>query len=190
MTRKLLGIIVLSIFIPACGMFQSEQKAFVPIQETAQKQYAYAVSFRSKNELYLRDFKDMPRMMNTRETVRQTFAKVVEYFPADREVTPLARLDLAEMKGMLDVPKVAPSKRQLKAAVKELQALRTEFPEFEYIQAKSRFDEAVCLKNLGQFEKAQGLFKDVSESYKDNKDKSIRSLAGMAQFQYQQTYVR
>lgn len=186
--RRLGFILVASMLLAGCSR-GSDPKVYVPIQETAQLQYAYAVNYRSKNELILRDQKDMERLERTREAVRQTFEKVVEYFPNDREVTPLARLDLADMQAKLDQPKWKATKRELKRAIETFQGLRAEYPEFEFVQVKASYDEAMCWKSLGEFEKAQSMFRDVAENYRNNKDQFIRSLAGLAQYHYQQTYV-
>lgn len=175
--------------LASIGCARSTPEVFVPIQETAELQYAYAVNYRSKHDLALRDMKEMERLLRTREAVRQTFGKVIEYFPEDKSVTPLAKLELADMVAKMDQPKLKPSKRELKRAIKEFQHLREEYPDFEYIQAKAAYDEALCWKALGDFEQAQKLFKDVADHYEHNKDRFIRGLSGMARYHYQQTYI-
>lgn len=174
------------------GCLRSKVETFVPIQKSAAEQYRYAANYRANKTLSLRDARDLNRMMETREAVRQHFEKVAIYFPEDRSVTPLARLEVAEMVGALDHERAASmvSRRDRRRAIKQFQTIRKEYPEIDFIQAKTSFDEALCLKNLKEYEKAQEMFRKVKEQYATHKDDTIKSIARLASFYYQQTYVK
>ena len=168
---------------------------YVPRQETAGEQFLYATRYRDAHNLGLIARNDLERIENTRRVVAQTFSKVVEYFPEDRTFTPLAKLELSEIKGGMDTPAVSPSKSDLRAAVKDLQRLRADYPEDDYIQVKSRWDEALLWKELSNrgfgrhYDKAQELFRILAEDYREHDDVSIQIIARQAARQYQQLFI-
>lgn len=165
-------------------------EVFVPLQKTAKAQYQYALDSEARNQLVLRNPGQMDRLERARETVRQAFMRVSEYFPEDREVTPLARLKLAEIKCGIEIPAYKPSNGELKSAIKDFEALQAGYPENDFVQAKSKFDQGVCLKNLKDYERAQQLFKDVEDLYGESKDEGIKRIVHYARQFYQQTYVK
>ncbi len=170
--------------------FASQPKIYVPVQKTAREQYAYALNFRDKNNLVLHNKEKMGRLLQVRDEVWKTFSAVVENFPEDREVTPLAKLEMARMQAGLDRSRLSTSHAEYRAAVKDFQRLREDYKENEFIQAWSRFGEAFCLKEMKEFESAQKLFKEITENYATSKDKDIMDVVRMAHSYYQQNYVK
>src|SRR6185295_12205774 len=122
-------------------------------------QYRFALNYQQQANLPLIQDDDRYRM--EREAVRQTFGKVPEYFPADREFTPLARIDMILVNLGLDenVKRSPPSEREVKAAIRQLEAVSKDYPEYAFVQAQSKYLEGNYYKYLGDFPKAQACFK-------------------------------
>lgn len=184
---------IAAVLVLACG--SRAPRIYVPRQESAGEQFLYATRYRDAHNLGLIARDDQERIENTRRVVAQTFSKVVEYFPEDRTFTPLAKLELSEIRGGMDTKAVSPSKSDLRAAVKDFQQLRADYPEDEYIQVKSRWDEAMLWKELSNrgfgrhYGKAQELFRILAEDYRGHDDVSIQLIAQQAARQYQQLFI-
>lgn len=163
---------------------------YVPTQPSAQAQYAYAVNYRSQHQLLLRNKSKKEQWERTRAAVREAFHKVVELYPEDRNVTPLARLELADMKAGLDLSGVEPSESDLKWAIEELQQLQRDYPTFDFIQAKARYDEALCWKAMERYDRSQVLFKEVIDTFATHKDPVIQGIVERSNIFYQRVYVK
>ena len=179
-----LGVSLLS------GCRRASITVYVPLQESAQSQYRYAIDHRGTQELLLRDKGNPARLMRARQQVMQTFDKVVEFFPQDRLGTPLAKLEIAEMMAGLDISNLRPSKKELRGAIDYLQDLRADYPEIEYIQAKALLDEALCWNSLQRYDRGQPLLRRVADAYATHEDDIIRTVGRYAAFLYQQIYVQ
>ena len=172
-----------------CWFTNPQPTAFVPMQATAAEQYRFAEQYAVNRNMALIPADQDKRFMNTREIVRQHFAKVVEYFPGDRFDTPLAKLWLLEMKAGLDSPRVKVRDRHVLAVVEELQALMAEYPELEFIQAKGMYDQALCYKRAGDFENASVCFHNVWKQHELSKNEQIKNLSDRARMYYNKTEV-
>lgn len=173
-----------------CGRLHRSPKVFVPVQKSAEEQFAYAVRERDRNFLVLRNREASAKRLEARHTVRRSFEMVIENFPEDRKVTPLARLEVADMTAGIDAGADTVSPRQLRDAISQFEGIRNDYPENDFVQAKTIYDEALCRKLLKEYDKAQALFKEVSEEFAASKDKDIRDLVRLSNYQYQQTYVK
>jgi tetratricopeptide (TPR) repeat protein len=169
------------------GCVYSEQTVNVPVKESAAEQYSYAIQYRQDKNLKL--IVDKKKFLKAREVVRQVINKVSENFPDDRMFTPLAKLDAAEMDAGLDDSRVEVSRRQVHQAIERLGSLAKDYPEYDYIQAKSLYDRGLCYKRLGEFPQAQECFKEVRDRFKKHANKEIRRIVDMAVAYYNQTYV-
>lgn len=163
---------------------------YVPTQPTAQAQYAYAINYRNQHELLLRNRSKKEQWERTRAAVREAFQKVVELYPEDRNVTPLARMELADMRAGLDLSGVEPSESDLEWAINELQQLQRDYPTFDFIQAKARYDEALCWKELERYDRSQVLFKEVIDTFSTHKDPVIQGIVERSNIFYQRVYVK
>lgn len=179
-------------FSAGCGLFHSAEKTtvFIPLQKSAKEQFVYALDHRQRNELILRNKEESDRMKSARESVRSAFVMVVEHFPEDLEVTPIARLELAKMQAGMDMTRMPVRDADVHKAIGEFQKIRMLYPELEHIQAEAKFDEAMCWKVLKDYEKAQGMFRDVADTYAASEDADVKRLVQVAQIYYQQTYVK
>ncbi len=162
--------------------------AVIPLQETAELQYGYCRRFMQESALVLLNWEDPERLLRRRDVLRQCYAGVVEHFPEDRDVTPVARVQLADMMAGLDMNEIRPKKRDIRSAIGILREIRADYPEYDFIQAKTRYDESLCWRRLKEYEKAQKLFKDIDEMFGEHEDRVIRSIAAQARVLYQQTY--
>lgn len=169
---------------------ESAPTVFVPTQPTAQSQYAYAVDYRSQHELVLRNKSKKEKWERTRAAVWKSFERVVELYPEDRTVTPLARLELADMRAGLDFSGVEPGTSDLKQAIAEFQQLQRDYTNFDFIQAKARYDEALCWKTLERYDRSQVLFKEVIDTYATHKDPVIQGIVERSNVFYQRVYVK
>lgn len=169
------------------GCLVAQPHVSVPVQANAAKQYGYAVTYREGKNLNL--IADEKKLAKGREVVRLTFAKVAEYYPDDRIFTPLAKLEMIDMDAGLDTARVTVSTSQVNQAIKEFKALAKAYPEHEFIQAKTLYDQGMCYKRLGKFDKAQGCFLTVRDTYSKNKNREILAIAKSAAYYYNQTYV-
>lgn len=168
----------------------SQPKVFIPIQKSAEEQFQYAVRERDRNYLVLRNREHAEKRHDARHTVQRSYEVVVENFPEDRKVTPLARLEIADMKAGITTGEDPATPGQIREAIGLLTAIRADYPENEFVQAKTIYDEALCRKLLKDYEKAQTLFKEVSEEFSATKDRDVKNLVQLANFQYQQTYIK
>jgi len=172
------------------GCAARHPRVFVPNQPTAKLQYAYANGYRTNKNIVLRDRTDSGRWRQTRNALEMAYAKVIELFPEDLEYTPLAKLEIAEIRGGLDFS-AAPQtrKKELREAIGLLQALQREYPQISYIHAKSMLDEALVWKKLREFGKVQEILIDLMDQYGASTEPEIQPILQTAQANYQQVYV-
>lgn len=176
-----------------CALVTSCSRApqvFIPEQPTARQQYEYAVNYRQSKDITLRHKEDLEEWNRARMAVKMAFAKVEELFPEDRTETPLAKLEVADMLAGLDGIFAEPTNRDLRQAIGQLQKLQQDYPGYDYVQCKARYDEGQCWKRLRKFEKAQEKYREVAEGYLYHENSSIRRIASMAQVHYQKVYVK
>ena len=105
-------------------------------------------------------------------------------------MTPLAKLELADMRAGLDLSAAKPSPGDLEWAIARLQELQRDYPTFEFIQAKARYDEALCWKSLERYDRSQVLFKEVIDTFATSKDPVIQAIVERSNMLYQRTYVK
>lgn len=165
-------------------------KVYVPVQADARAQYAYAAEYRNQHELVLRNKSKEREWKRARAAVWEAFQKVVDLYPEDRNVTPLARLELADMRAGLDNSGATPSAADLKWSIERLRELQAEYPTFDFVQAKARYDEALCWKELERYDMSQVLFKEVIDTYGTHKDPTIQGIVSRANLFYQRVYVK
>ncbi len=179
--------LLITVLLVAC---ESAPTVFVPTQPTAQKQYAYAVDYRNQHELVLRNRSKKEQWERTRAAVWKSFEKVIELYPEDRTVTPLAKLELADMRGGLDYSGVEPETKDLEWAIEQFQQLQRDYTDFDFIQAKARYDEALCWKTMERYDRSQVLFKEVIDTYATHKDPVIQGIVERSNVFYQRVYVK
>ena len=142
------------------------------------------------NEIALRDRSDSQKWMRSRKALEKAFEKVIELFPEDLVSTPVAKLEIAEIRAGLDFS--APertSKRDLRQALRMFQALQEDYSEIHYIRAKAMLDEALTWKSLRQFDKVQNLLLRIIEQYGNSPEPEVRLIVTAARSHYHQTYV-
>ncbi len=189
LTRLMLICALVAASATGCSWFEKETTVHVPVLESAEAQYNYAVEYRDRRDLSLRDKGDMPALLELRDTVREIYQRVIDYFPEDRNVTPLARLQIADMQAGFDIAGMKVRKKDYEKAIDMLREIRGDYTEYEYVQAKARYDEALCLKAIRKFERAQSLFLEITELFRDSDDEFVRTLVNRASIQYRKTYV-
>lgn len=183
----LVVLTILALFLPGCSRAPT---VYVPTQPTAQAQYAYAINYRSQHELLLRNKSKKEQWERTRAAVWKAFEKVTELYPEDRNVTPLAKLELADMRAGLDLSGVEPDEGDLRWSIEQLQQLQRNYPDFDFIQAKARYDEALCWKTLERYDRSQVLFKEVIDTFATHKDPVIQGIVERSNVFYQRVYVK
>lgn len=188
-TRLTLICVLVAASASGCSWFAKKPTVHVPVLESAEAQYNYAVEYRDRRDLRLRDKGNMPALMELRETVRQIYQRVIDFFPEDRNVTPLARLQIADMQAGFDISNFKVRKKDYVKAIGMLREIRSDYTEYEYIQAKTRYDEAICLKAIRKFERAQSLFLEITELFGDSEDEFVRALVSRANRHYRKTYI-
>lgn len=161
-------------------------KVTIPWQDTASKQYGYALQFREDSNLDL--IGDQKRFLRTRAIVREHYVKVAEFFPGDQKYTPLAKLEVIEMDAGLDSSRVKTGAKDRRRGLRNLQELATQYPDYEYIQAKTLFDQGLIHQALHEFPQAQAFFQQLRDKHVSSKNGDIRELARMGGFLYNKTY--
>lgn len=165
-------------------------KVYVPHQPTAKMQYAYANSYRARQNLILRDVSNSGRWSDTRKALEKAFAMVIELYPEDLQYTPLAKLEIAEIRAGLDFSAgEGTSRRELRRGIRLFQGLQEDYPEIHYIHAKAMLDEALTWKELRRFDRLQALLVAIIEIYGDSEEPEIRLIVAGAKAIYQQVYV-
>ena len=176
----------------AIGCRSAAPEVFVPVMQTAAEQYAYALKFKESSRAELVTDKD--KYEKAREVIMQTYAKVPENFPDDRQFTPLAKLDIIDMRCGFDSQRVKlegrEQERVMHQAIRDLADLAQKYPENEQVQAKTLYDRGMCHKALGEFNKMQEYFKALIDKYSKSLDSTIQNLARRADYFYKHTYVK
>lgn len=183
----LTACLIAASLLSAC---KSGPEVFVPLQKTAIDQFQYAINYRDRHALTLRNSSRPEQQKATREAVRQIFEKVVEYFPEDREVTPLAKLELADMQAGLDLSETPATDREIRRAAEKFYEIREDYPELDFVQAKAALDEGRCRLKLKEYEEAQALFNEITTAWADSNDQEIRRIVVYARTFYDRAYVR
>jgi hypothetical protein len=177
--------LALMLSTPGCSRLKGIDVS-VPLKNNAAEQYKYATEYRDSKNLEL--IIDDKKLALGREVVRQTFAKVYEYFPEDRTFTPLAKLDVIIIEAGLDSPRVKLSRHQRLRAIEKFQELADQYPEYEYIQAMSLYEQGLIFKLLGD-RRAMEIFDEVRKAFADTKDLKIRQIVANANRFYNDVYV-
>lgn len=159
----------------------------VPVMENPRAQYLKANDYMNQCNLPL--ITDEKHYQTARETIRQTFAKVIEYFPEDRSYTPLAKLQIIEMEAGLDSERVRVPASKIRDAIEKLAALAQEYPEFEFVQVKTLYQEGQCHRLLKQYGDAQECFRLVRDDYKASTDPYIKDMVDKAAYFYNKVEV-
>jgi hypothetical protein len=163
----------------------------VPAQATAAEQYAYAKQYQAGRKVEL--IGGRQDYMKAREVVKETYRKVGENFPDDRQFKPLAELDVIMMECGFDSPRVEMSERETRRAmtrgIDDLDELARAYPEHEYAQAMSLYLRGMCYMRMNESAEAQQCFKAVRDTYKNNGNELIKHLADNAAIYYNQVYV-
>lgn len=176
-------LLTAALLLAGCGR---GPKVTIPWQDTASKQYGYALQYREDSNLEL--IGDLKRFMKTRAIVREHYVKVAEFFPGDQKYTPLAKLEVVEMDAGLDSSRVKTADRERRQGLRRLQELATQYPDYEYIQAKALFDQGLIYQALHEYPQAQACFQKVRDKFVNSKNGDIRELARMGGFLYNKTY--
>ena len=190
--KSLLCCTVCAAWLSAAGCIRTQPDIHIPLQRTAAEQYAYAVQFRQGREVEI--VTDDDKYMLAREIVKQTFARVYEYFPEDREFTPLARLEVIEYDCGLDsgraagimgrkIEQVAPR------GIERFAQLALDYPENEFVQAKSLYQRGQLYKRMGSYDQAQQMFGEMRDRFMNHPQPEIHRLAQRADYFYNRTYI-
>lgn len=186
-SRSRLALALLALAVASLTGCTRTISVTVPVMESPRAQYLKAVDYQEQRNLSL--IGDDDNYMTARETVRQTYAKVVEYFPEDRYYTPLAKLQIIEMEAGLDSPRVRRPAAKLRDGIERLSQLSMEYPEFEFIQVKTLFQQGQSHRLLQEFPDAQECFRMVRDDFKDSKDPHVKELVHKAAYFYNQVEV-
>ncbi|MEN6626098.1 MAG: hypothetical protein ABFD69_07725 [Candidatus Sumerlaeia bacterium] len=179
------ALLLIAVTVAGCA---GQRRILVPTQNTAGAQLAYAERQRKEANLPL-IFEKKKEYNLARNMVRQTYQAVVDNFPADREFTPVAKINLIEMDAGLDEQHAPKSKMGDHRAIKDYDALIKEYPENEFVQAKARYDQALLHKRNREFEEAMKLFKHLRDTYAKHANPVIKNIAERSAAYYQETYV-
>lgn len=169
------------------GCTHPRARVLVPHKETAAEQYAYALKYRNTANLEL--IRDQQEFQRKREILKQTFERVIEHYPNDRQFTPLARLEVVEMNAGLDFQRVQVSEKQMHKAIQQLEELAQAYPEMDFIQAKCRYSQGQIHKRLGEFEPARQAFLEVRDRFMNHSNEVIQDLARRSAYWYDMVYV-
>ena len=160
----------------------------VPIKQTAAEQFQYAQDYRESKNVAL--IADQKRFLREREIIRQIYIKVFKNFPDDRVFNPMAKLWVIEMDAGFDFPaKVEVSERHLLKIIENLQELAEAYPEHDFIQAKTLFNQGACYLKREEYADAQQCLQLVISQYENHTDQAIHDLAALAKIKYDQTYI-
>ncbi len=180
------------LLVGLCGPLGCARKGpvvTVPRKEDAAGQFKYAEDYREKRNLPL-IASNKKKLMSIREVVREIYSRVGEYFPDDRQFTPLAKLTVVEMDAGLDIPdKVRVSKRCLLREITEFKKLAEVYPEHDFLQAKSLYDQGQCYFRRENYAEMQACYLEISERFSEHPNQTIKNIADRAKYYYDRTYV-
>lgn len=168
------------------GVGCKHPQVVVPHKSTAAEQYAWAVLNRETRNLPL--VSDPDEFERTRWNIRQVLEKVPEFYPEDRESTPLALLDLAEMDAGLDHRRADVSKRDVRNAIGTFEKLREEYAEHNFVQIKTLYDIGLCYLKLNEPSRAQEYFLSVIEGWEHDPYETSQTLVKRSRFYYNRNY--
>lgn len=187
MIRLTAVLLCTTLLIAGCGWFRRDMQVSVPVMPTAAEQYKFAVQQRDQSNLAY--VTDKHKLATAREVIRQTLACVPANFPDDRKFTPLAKLDMIEMQAGLDHRRASPTPSEIRAAIQAFDQLSKEYPEYEFLQARSLYNRGLCHKQLGEFRQSMDYFRQVRDTYGESKDPVIAGMAKLAGAYYNNIYV-
>ena len=143
----------------------------IPDKETAAQQYLKAVEERSQRQRLIT--KDLDRKF---APVIAAFRKVVDRFPDDETYTPLALIDIGDVyrKGL----------RKPGKAMKYYERVFENYPNSDFLQARSMIAMARCRLQMGANAKAQGQFKEIVDVFEGHPDPQIAQIVAEAKQQY------
>lgn len=145
---------------------------FIPEQETAEKQFAYAEYIRDRTP----PSADEKRRQQQMEQIIQAYQKVIDLFPQDREVTPLSKC----MIGMLYL-RTPDRKADGARLLHEVDQL---YPDNNTTQIRALLHLGYYYDDLGQFETAQELYREVFERWGNSTDPNELQMANKARNRY------
>ncbi|MCE5229309.1 hypothetical protein LLG95_06890 [bacterium] len=190
-------VICAALAVLALAGCASQGKILVPQQKNAAMQYGYAERMREQANLPI-IFPDKKAYASERVKIYESWAAVVRNFPADREATPLAKINMIEMDAGLDdrnaphsgaTRKLSISSSVDRRAIEAYEALIKEYPENRFVQAKARYDQALIYKRAGDYAKATDLFKFLAENFGKDSNPSLKVIGQKSAAYYQETYV-
>lgn len=176
------------------GCRHAAMQVIVPVQPSAAEQYAYAKNYQDKARIDL--ILDDDEFMRQRQVVIQTYEKVAEYFPDDRQFTPLSKLDVIILKcgfdSQIDRLKFSDRERSkvMTSAIDELSALARKYPENDAVQAQSLYLSGQCYMQMKNFVESQKYFKQVRDDYMQSDNATLKALAEHAAALYNQVYTQ
>lgn len=186
----------LTLLLAGCAWFKSPAKILVPEQKSAGHQLRYADELRKNIHLRILA-EDKKHYAEARAAIREGYASVARYFPADRESTPVAKLNVIEMDASLDdqgapysgVDNHPISRSVDKRAIQQFEQLARDYPEHTFVQAKSSYDQAMIYKRAGNFDEATKIFKRLAETYNKDQNPALKDIGRRAAVYYQKIYV-
>lgn len=186
----------LTLILAGCALFKSHSQILIPQQKNAGQQLRYADQLRESANLRL-IFDNKEKYKTARDAVREGYASVAKYFPADRDATALAKLNVIEMDAGLDDPNAPYSGTEShrisssvdESAINQLEQLAKDYPEHKFIPAKAFYDQAMIYKRAGNYDDATKLFKHLADTYAKDQNPTLKNIGQRAARYYQQIYV-
>ncbi|MCX7045122.1 MAG: tetratricopeptide repeat protein [Candidatus Sumerlaeota bacterium] len=161
----LIALAGLSLLASACRPGQS---ILVPKQANAYNQYRFAYEYRNRAMQFLVPPDKRPEMY---ERIVKTYEAVIEFYPEDTDVTPLAYVDLGD---------IYAEQRKFSDAFSYFEMAQKKYATNDKIQAYSRLRRGELYEITGKKVKARDLYKECYEMYQGHPDKAVKEISDRA----------
>jgi tetratricopeptide (TPR) repeat protein len=175
------GVAAAAILICACrwipGARREGPRIFVPELGTAREQLAFA---RQRRLTTIIPKSDVEKRDMRLAQVLAAYEKVVELFPDDLEFTPVARLQVCELRLRYGQPA---------EALKLSEAILAIYGDLPYEDARARYLRGRSLEELGARAEAQAAYKDCLDRYVDSDDEAVKMVVALCRDLYERVVV-
>lgn len=160
--------LLILVFLVGCG----GAKPVIPEYDDALDQYLFAK--RLREQMFIQKIEEKNKEARD-DAVIMAFENVMQRFPADEKVTPLAMIDLAD---------IYMSQKKYRKAIDLYEKALMKYPDQDDIVCKSFYGAARGYDEIENYERALSYYKQCYEKFENHPMPHIAALASKAKFYY------
>jgi len=175
---KKIFIFGMAILCSACLTACHRQPIIIPDFNTSTEQYIFAKNLKDQSLM------ESPKQRKKEEHLEAlilAYNKVIERFPEDLRVTPLAWTEVAD---------IYFRKEDYKESLRLYETVLRKYPDQDDVVCKSLFGSARCYDHLKDYEKALSYYKQCYERFENDKRPPLAFLGKQARQFYSRVRIR